>query len=169
MTPDPASLDRLHDIVSPPPAPWWPPAPGWWIVAAVAIYLAILGAVRWLHAWQQNRYRRDALRELHAIRRSAVDPPGQTVAVRQLAELLKRTALSAWPRQRVASLTGLPWRQFLDSTAGSQAFEQADLGAAIERGAYDMRAAASIDARRWDEMLAASEHWIRRHRREASP
>ena len=23
------SLDRLHDIVTPAPAPWWPPAPAW--------------------------------------------------------------------------------------------------------------------------------------------
>jgi hypothetical protein len=22
---DPGSLDRLHDIATPPPAPWWPP------------------------------------------------------------------------------------------------------------------------------------------------
>lgn len=168
MKPDSASLDRLHDIVLPPPAPWWPPAPGWWIVAAGAAYLAILGTVRGLHAWQQNRYRRDALRELHVIRRSVADAARRPIAVRGLAELLKRTALSAWPRARVASLTGLSWWKFLDETAGVQEFVRAGLGAAIEQGAYDERAAANIDARMWDELLAASEHWIRRHRREVT-
>jgi Domain of unknown function (DUF4381) len=34
------SLDRLHDIVVPPPVPWWPPAPGWcWNGAPLAAAL----------------------------------------------------------------------------------------------------------------------------------
>ena len=34
---DPGSLQNLHDIVVPGPAAWWPPAPGWYVLAAVAL------------------------------------------------------------------------------------------------------------------------------------
>ena len=45
MTPDPTSLERLHDIVLPPPVPWWPPAPGWYWV------MGLLGALLLLVEW----------------------------------------------------------------------------------------------------------------------
>ena len=41
---DPGSLDRLHDIVSPPPAPWWPPAPGWYALGLIVLLLLGVGA-----------------------------------------------------------------------------------------------------------------------------
>ena len=35
MTPDPYSLDNLRDIVEPASIPWWPPAPGVWLLLAL--------------------------------------------------------------------------------------------------------------------------------------
>jgi hypothetical protein len=35
------NLDRLHDIVVPAPVPWWPPAPGWYVVLTVALIIAL--------------------------------------------------------------------------------------------------------------------------------
>ena len=29
---DPGSLQNLNDIVLPAPVPWWPLAPGWWVL-----------------------------------------------------------------------------------------------------------------------------------------
>ncbi len=112
---DPGSLDRLHDIVLPPPVPWWPPAPGWYAVAAVA--LALLGFALWTTAarWRRNRYRRAAMRQLGRI-------PHDGNVVPAVAALLKRTALAAFPRERVASLTGPAWLAFLNRTGGTDAF-----------------------------------------------
>lgn len=169
MNPDPASLDNLHDIVAPPPVPWWPPAPGWWIVGAVIAYLVAWGAVRALHAWQQSRYRREALRALRGIEREAASADARPQALRQLGELLKRTALSAWPREQVASLTGHAWWSFLDRTSNMHDFVDTGAGAVIEQAAYDDRAAAGVDGRRFTELAISVENWIRRHRRETQP
>ncbi|MCO2006091.1 DUF4381 domain-containing protein, partial [Pseudomonas aeruginosa] len=31
-------LDRLEPLIAPLPVGWWPPAPGWWLLAAPVSY-----------------------------------------------------------------------------------------------------------------------------------
>jgi hypothetical protein len=113
VNPDPTSLDRLHDLVLPPPVPWWPPAPAWcWLIAFVACLLLWLAA-RAVSHWRANLYRREAL---------ALLPPSAPLA--SLPELVKCVALSAYPRESVASLTGDAWLAFLDRTGNTKAFSQ---------------------------------------------
>ena len=51
------ALEQLRDIHLPQAVHWWPPAPGWWIVAAVVLALTI-----WLSRYLQARYRRQYFR-----------------------------------------------------------------------------------------------------------
>lgn len=112
MNPDAASLDNLKDIYVPPPVPWWPPAAGWWLViAALAILLAVMVVWAW-RKWHRDAYRRAALHELRGATSGA-----------EVAEILKRTALCAYPRQQVASLTGPAWCQWLSETGGQEVTE----------------------------------------------
>jgi len=50
-------LEQLRDIHLPEAVHWWPPAPGWWIVAALLLALTI-----WLSRYLQARYRRQYFR-----------------------------------------------------------------------------------------------------------
>lgn len=113
---DPASLEKLHDIVVPDPVSWWPPAAGWYILGFLALVAAILLLVRAVLNWRNNRYRREALVELAEIRNASRDITQQPGAIARLAELLKRVALAAWPRETVAHLSGRPWIEFLNRT-----------------------------------------------------
>jgi hypothetical protein len=61
---DPGSLDRLHDLVAPPPVPWWPPAPAWYALGVVVFVLLAVLAWRVVAWWLRNRYRRAGLAEL---------------------------------------------------------------------------------------------------------
>ena len=73
-TVDPSQLP-IRDIHLPGMIAWWPPALGWWIVAAVA--LAALVAFALYYA--QCRHRRAALRSLASVR-AALEQGAEPVA-----------------------------------------------------------------------------------------
>ena len=165
MNSDPASLDRLHDIVAPPPVPWWPPAPGWYwllgflfLAALVLLFSAFIG-------WQRNRYRREALAELARHEVALAHPAQRAAVLAAIAELLKRAALTAWPRTEVAALNGPAWRAFLDRTSGTDRFSS-PVGALLETVVYDSRQARTLDETTLRELAGLVRHWLAHHRAE---
>jgi hypothetical protein len=104
MKPD--ALDRLHNFYQPPPPSWLPQTLGWYVIFALALAAAAWAVWRALARWRRDRYRRQALRELERIN------------ITEIPALLKRTALAAWRRETVASLSGEPWLHFLEDHAG---------------------------------------------------
>ena len=152
---DPADLSRLSDIVVPSPVPWWPLAPGWWILgAALLAFMAILVVVA-ANRYRSDAYRRAALAQLASI--GTVTDPASAAAV---SAVLKRVALVAYPRTEVASLTGSMWSAFLDRAAATTDFTSgpaAGLGRAALGGPVGDGAA----------IVAAARRWVRQHRRAA--
>jgi hypothetical protein len=155
------SLDRLHDIVVPPPVPWWPPAPGWWVVGALALALGAIGAWRAWKAWRAAAYRRAALAELRGLEARSADAARREAALREVPALVKRTALAAFPRPRVASLSGAAWLAFLDRTGRTDAFTRGG-GQVLPALAYDP-AAARMDATAAGELFRIVRTWIGTH------
>ncbi len=163
--PDPTSLDRLRDIVAPPCVPWWPPAPAWYWVLGFLLLAALALALRALIHWQRNHYRREALAELARQEAAFAIPAHRAAAVAALAALLKRAALSAWPRKEVAALHGAAWLAFLDHTGGSTNDRfRSHAGASLEGVAYDPRKALLIDEPTLRELSTLVRQWLRRHR-----
>lgn len=112
MTPqDP--LQALHPLREPAPVGWWPPAPGWWFIAALCLGLLTAIAVWGWHRHRRNRYRRQAMTELQAL---AADRLSGSERVQQINAVLKRAALMAYSASRVAPLGGDSWMRFLDAT-----------------------------------------------------
>lgn len=146
MSSDPASLANLRDIVTPPPVPWWPLAPGWWFLLTALGLFAALVAVYQGRRWRANAYRRAALR--------AVDGAENAAAI---AEILKRAALVAYPRTQVASLTGSAWVNWLAETGGRPV--PAAVSQALTVGAYAEREVAEVS-----ELAAFAAEWIRSHK-----
>lgn len=157
MNPDAASLDRLHDIVVPAAAPWWPPAPGWLWLLGIGSIVALAALLRAAARWQRNRYRREALAELMRLEGAAHDA-GVALG---MSELLKRVALTAYPRAEVAALNGRQWFAFLDRTGGTHF--ASGLGATLERTTYRPPAGAlAVDEIR--ALAGEIRTWIRQHR-----
>lgn len=163
MNPDPASLDRLHDIVAPPPVPWWPPAPGWYCVLLLALVLVAVLAVRLLIHWQRNRYRREALAEFRKQERRLRDPTQRLSALAALGTLLKRVAVTAYPRGDVASLTGAAWAGFLDETGGTTAF-RASVAGRLAAATYAPTTVLDLGDSEASLIAASVRNWITGHR-----
>ena len=144
-------LDKLNDYYRPPPPTWTPQTIGWYALFGILLLLLLWFAVRAFQHWLTNRYRREALREL-----TKATPD-------QLSSLLKRTALAAWPREKVASLSGDAWLKFLGDTAATQSF-QSSPGKQIEELAFINSKLSPEDEQALRSITA---YWIRRHRVQA--
>jgi len=167
MSPDPTSLDRLHDLVAPPLTPWWPPAPGWyWLLGTIAA-LVFIGLARILLHWLHNRYRHEALVALSQQEIALADPAQRPHVVANVALLLKRTALTAFPRETVASLTGPAWLAFLDRSGRTTEFTTGT-GQSLTRLVYDP-ATTSLDDTQARALFALVRHWLTHHRVDTPP
>ena len=160
-----AKLAALHDVVVPAPVSWWPPAPGWYAVAALALALAGRGAWRLYRLWRANAYRRVALRSLASIRVALADPTRRAEGLPELAAQLRRAALHVAPRERVAALSGDAWLEFLDAGAGGNAF-RGDAGRLIVDAPFQPAVAvARLPDAELDALCRIVERWLRAHRR----
>ena len=113
---------QLHDIHLPDAAGWWPPAIGWWILAII-----ILSLLFWVSAlaWQWLKYqswRNKLLKEFNA--NIAVSNQDAHTQVTAITEALRRSALTLFPGNTVAHLTGTDWLEFLESHAENTPFTQ---------------------------------------------
>ncbi len=143
-------LAQLRDIHLPPPVTWWPPAPGWWLLALLAIALLLFAILRWRRWRRRSAYRRAALDELRRI------DGGDASAINAL---LKRTALAAG-RHDAAALSGEAWLQFLEQTRG----RGPTLLQPTERSALLSLYSAQPTAVDGARLRQIAEHWIRHHR-----
>ncbi len=107
-------LAQLRDIHLPDAVSAWPPAPGWWLLSALLLTLAMWAGYRLHPQHRRNAYRRQALQELTALQSDTNVSATQTIA--RLNALLKRVALHAYSKSPTAALNGSEWVEFLNTT-----------------------------------------------------
>ena len=117
----------LRDIHGIDPAPWWPPAPGWWILAGTLL-LVLAALWRWwptayrvragIDALYRRLFRpawqRAASRELRQLRESARQRTAPELAAASSA-LIRRIAMARHGRAACASLHGHAWLEWLSA------------------------------------------------------
>ena len=146
-------LSQLRDIHLPEPVSWWPPAPGWWLVAFVT--LAALSAFLYFLRRRivKNRYRKVALKMLSEL-------DGQDNGLVQLEEisaLLRRVAIQAFGREKVAVLAGEAWLAFLDKTGRTTDFSTG-VGRVLGSDLYRPSVEADVG-----QVQLIAKKWIKEH------
>ena len=145
--------EDFNEVVSPEAVNWLPQTPGWYVVGAIALAYAARYSWRRLRYWYRNRYRKEARQKLAILEHNGA-------AVAAINQVLKLSALAAFPREEVARLSGTPWVDFLNSRCEAPVFdsEQAQL---LAEAVYTDR---QLDARVSNDLIAASQAWLNLHR-----
>jgi hypothetical protein len=116
----PNPLDQLRDIHLPEAISWWPPAPGWWILALISCAL-LAWLLRFVYRrYKAKHYRRQALAQLQQLQ-AGTDTQQQ---LRALFVLLKQTANCAYPNRQPSSLAIEPFVDFLRFSCDKSVFGQ---------------------------------------------
>ncbi|MCY1245731.1 hypothetical protein D9M71_203010 [compost metagenome] len=113
------NIDQLQELALPPAISYMPQTWGWWLLLGLLLAAALIWAARLAWRWHCNLYRREALARLQQLQGQLDDPGQRVAALRQLPELLKRTALSMPNRPAVGNLAGADWQAFLERTSGT--------------------------------------------------
>lgn len=152
--PAPVPQLPLRDIHLPEPISWWPPAPGWWIVAAITII-----SVFFIGRWLLRRHRRlgvyrAAMQALAQIESDFREHNDSKRLAQDISELLRRIAISITSRNTAAGLTGEEWLSYLDSIIATSCFNTEN-GRMLIEAPY--KPTAAIDAA---ALLALCKTWV---------
>jgi hypothetical protein len=150
-----ATLD-LRDIHAAAAPTFWPPAPGWWVLALLLIAVLVVSALWLVRRYRLYRLKGYIMDEIESL--SACSKENTEEFTAHLSMLLRRIALRRYSRERVAPLTGSDWLRFLDETGGNGDFEHG-VGQILEVGPYRPQTS-ELPA---EELLALARRWAKQN------
>jgi Domain of unknown function (DUF4381) len=158
MNPLTELMEQLHDIEGLDPASWWPLAPGWWLLIAIALLL-ILG-VAWFAACKFAFYRswkNDTLQKLAVLEKNLNDDTARTTLM-LLSEYLRRMAMQRFPRKECAGLTGESWLKWL-AAHDPKKFDWENKGVLLIEVPY-APVKQGLPASQIGELIQAAKQWV---------
>jgi len=175
MNPNDAAQLALRDIHLPGLVAWWPPAPGWWLLAA----LVLAGLVAFGLYYRSGRHRRVALRAVANVRAALERGEEPVECLQRVSTTLRRFAMTTADQQSVASLRavdgvaerpdsgevagliGQRWLRYLDSRWQRDEFS-AGAGRLLLAAPYARPD--TIDRQRALELVALCADWLKAQR-----
>ena len=145
---------ELRDIHLPDASLWWPPAPGWWLLAL--LLLVLMASIPWLlKRLRRKSLKSLSLREVERIREAARTGSDDRELLRELSALLRRILISYYGREQVAAASGSEWQARMAQLAPGDAFSEDQLRL-LGEDRFRRQVEADIEA-----LLRSSERWIR--------
>lgn len=151
---NPNPLEQLRDIHTAPDVPWWPPAPGWWVVVAILMFVLFMLGRRLLHQWRERRRRQGWLNYLDTTVTDIDVKQAPQDYLSTINKVFKAVAIRAFPDEHCAGLEGSAWTDFLAGKLGAAHPELQVLA----DGPY--QPAPEFDP---EAVTLAARHWIRKY------
>ncbi len=148
-------LSQLRDIRGLDAISWWPPAPGWWGLAAL---LLIAFAVARFSCRQHHALAASRKAEMRALLARLREIKDAKEAAAALSEALRRLAIERHGREECAGLEGAAWLNWLTQHDPAQ-FDWRANGKILLEAPY-MPAGAAI-AGEIGPLIDAAERWTR--------
>lgn len=149
-------LSQLHDIHGAPEALFWPPAPGWWVLAILLAVTLVFLVMQVLRSYRVRQRRLGLSRYIDRVELE-VDPalaPQQFLS--NLNRVFKVVALRAFPESHCALMQGDDWVEFLQGQLQNN--ETAEQLVALAHGPY--QATPEFDA---GSLTSLARQWVARY------
>lgn len=160
-------LEQLQPVIAPPAIHWWPPAPGWWLLALL-VPLALFGLWRLGRRLLRQRRTSAPAQVLDPLRQAALDelerlPKPYYGAdagpwLQQINALLKRLCRERYPDSHSHTLSSRAWLAFLDSRCPAAGLTR---WMVLVEGAYKPHC--QLDDKAIDSLYQAVAIWISKH------
>lgn len=126
-------MNELKDIHLPDPVSWWPPAPGWWLLAVIVALLTFYAVKQLKKVTSRRKLKRSALAELnrcadeHRSRfESGLTPSdNDQLFILQSVTVMRRCLLTVSSNSDLASQSASQFLSALNQQAAKPLFDQA--------------------------------------------
>lgn len=146
-------LGKLQDIHYPAPVSLWPLAFGWIILFCMICFGTLLSIYLYIRYQRKIYAKKIILQRLAVIRNNEFS--SEVNIFEELSMLLKRAALYAFPREKVAGLCGESWLQFLDSTSDQDHLFSKGMGNMLISAPYQAEVHGSVI-----DLVVLIEAWV---------
>ena len=144
----------IKDIHLPESISWWPPAIGWWILALLIPITFVF--LIWLYKRITRRTAvRVAKKYVTAIKLDTTRDDFQKIC--DLSVLVRRTAISHYPRSETAGLLGKQWLAFLDTPMNDKRFSEG-VGQLLMAAPYRKSGTEDLKI---NELIRLCEDWLK--------
>jgi len=133
--------------------PFWPLAPGWWLLI-ILLVASVIGVYYWIN-YRKPPYKKMAQAALKQLHNEYELNGDAKKFIQSLSTLIRRIALAVYGQQ-VARLTGDKWLKFLDETGNTDAFTVGP-GKMLIEAPY--QSAPHINVK---DLLLITRHWVGR-------
>ena len=148
---------ELKDIHLPDAVSLWPPAIGYWLVLGLVIVCIIMFiSIKKLR--QRRQVKRLALTKLNKIKKQFKIDHDEKKLVSAVSELLRRAAISSYPRSDCASLTGNDWLKWLDQPLSKDKLNFTDGSGYLLTEFIYSKSAKADDI---NQLLSVSQRWLK--------
>ncbi len=150
-------LRDITELTLPQAIPLYPVAIGWQLLALLLGIFVVFKLWRFALKWRKDKYRRDAAALLTRL------PLTPDALAQQLLFILKLTALQAYPRGKVARLSGEELLTFLETESPGSGFAT-KRGKLLVALAYQSKGSTVSEASELAAITNMTKQWIANHK-----